>query len=279
MKEVILKQLSTIHGLKSTVTKRVWDHAHPVREIDLDKFDQKGDELTEDNIQKRTELLANRLIKEYPDANPVLIGLMDGALPFASLLQTKLNEKGYQYSYTTMQASSYGNKTTTSGELKIASMPKIPLGGRTVFVIDDVCDTGNTYLKIRELLESFGPKKISLVVLVDKVQKRVDNYMPEYVVFEVPSTAFIVGMGLDYFGELRNKLEIRAVDPLSLPNEQELELLNSEASLNEQLRKEIALEKTARPGSSNITIFGGSLEQSIKPDALEDQQVITTTYQ
>lgn len=36
-------------------------------------------------------------------------------------------------------------------------------------VLDDVCDTGNIYLKIRELPESLGAEQVSLVVLVDKV--------------------------------------------------------------------------------------------------------------
>ncbi|BCA95836.1 hypothetical protein TUM19329_21970 [Legionella antarctica] len=260
-KEMILEQLEKIQDLKSKISKRVWSNAHSVREIDEDKFDKKGEALTQRVIKSRTESLAERLINEYPDTDPVLISLMDGALPFASLLHTALNERGFKFSYTTMQASSYENKMT-SGELKINSMPKIRLGGRTVFVIDDVCDTGKTYLKIRQLLESFGAIKVSLVVLVDKVQQRINDYRPEYVGFEVPPDAFIVGMGLDYLGELRNESEIRGVVLSSLPTAEEEELLNSEATLNEQLVKLIALEQTAKPGSSNVTIFGGTFEKS-----------------
>ncbi|WED44593.1 phosphoribosyltransferase [Legionella cardiaca] len=255
MKEKILKKLQKIHSLKTEVTKRVWNNAHPVREIDEDKFDKKGEALTESVIKQRIKLLAERLMKEYPTSNPVLVSLMDGALPFASLLQQELNARGYQYSYTAMQASSYGDEMT-SGELKIGSMPKIPLGGRTVFVVDDVCDTGKTYLKIRELLQNQGALKVALVVLVDKVQKRVGNYRPEYVGFEVPADAFIVGMGLDYYGELRNEFEIRAVDVNFLPSPAEKEQLDKEKSLNAELVKLIALEKEAKPGSSNLTIFG-----------------------
>ncbi|MCW8410180.1 phosphoribosyltransferase family protein [Legionella sp. PATHC035] len=266
MKEVILKQLQEIQELKNKVAQRVWSKALPIREIDEDKFDGKGEALTQSGIKQRTELLAERIIKEYPDADPVFISLMDGALPFAALFQNELNNRGYKYSYTTMQASSYENKMAP-GELKIGSKPKIPLGGRTVFVVDDVCDTGNTYLKIRGLLESFGAKKVSLIVLVDKVQKRVNGYRPEYVGFEVPANAFIVGMGLDYYGELRNEPEIRGVDPSSLPTPEEQELLDSEMSLNEQLMKLIALEKTTKPGSSTMTVFGGSHDKLSKADS------------
>ncbi|CAM2969276.1 hypoxanthine phosphoribosyltransferase [Legionella steigerwaltii] len=266
-KEAILKQLQEIQELKNKVAKRVWSKALLIREIDEDKFDKKGDALTERVIKERIKFLAERIIKAYPDADPVLISLMDGALPFASLLQNALNERGYKYSYTTMQASSYEHKMT-SGELKIGSMPKIPLGGRTVFVLDDVCDTGKTYLKIRDLLESLGAKKVSLIVLVDKVQKRINGYMPEYVGFEVPAYAFIVGMGLDYYGELRNEPEIRGVDLSSLPTPEEQELLDSEASLNEELIKLIALEKTTKPGSSMMTVFGGSADK-LRKSALD----------
>ncbi|KTD06933.1 phosphoribosyltransferase [Legionella jamestowniensis] len=268
-KDEILKKLRTIQKLKEEITERVWQNARPIQEIDEEKFNKKGEALTERAIEQRTVLLAERLIKEYRNANPVLISLMDGAHPFASLLQTTLNKFGYKYSYTTMQASSYGNQLT-SGELKISSMPKINLGERTVFIIDDICDTGKTYLKIKELLENFGPKQISLIVLVEKVQPRINNYRPEYVGFEIPPDAFVVGMGLDYYGELRNKTEIRGVDPASLPSREEQELLDSEASLNEELRKLIALEKTTKPGSSTMTVFGGNKSKDRVDPSLTD---------
>ena len=285
VKEVILKKLKEIQELKQKIAERVWSNAHPVREIDEDKFDKKGEALTQSAIEQRTKLLAERLIKDYPGKDPVLVSLMDGGLPFANLLQTALNERDYEYTYTTMQASSYGDKMT-SGELKIGSMPKVSVAGRAVFVVDDVCDTGKTYLKIKELLESLGAEKVVLVVLVDKVQQRVNNYRPEYVVFEVPSDAFIVGMGLDYLGKLRNKPGILAVDLSSLPTQEEQKLLDLEPLLNEQLVKLIALEKTSKPGSSNQTIFGGSLEKSTTnmpayapEDATLVQQSITTSFQ
>ncbi len=275
-KEVILEKLQEIQILKNKVTQRVWSKAKVVREIDGDKCDKQGDALTQSSIKKRTEMLAERLIKEYRDENPVLVSLMDGALPFASLLHTALNERGYKYSYTSMQASSYGHKMS-SGALKIGSMPKIPIGGRTVFVVDDVCDTGNTYLKIRALLQGLGAKHVSLVVLVDKVQPRVKDYVPEYVGFEVPADAFIVGMGLDYLGELRNEPEIRGVDLSSLPSEEEQALLDLEAPLNEELAKLIALEEAAKPGRSDLTLFGVSSSKAVvsrlEPEAEESEEL------
>ncbi|RMX15109.1 hypothetical protein EAS68_13045 [Legionella jordanis] len=254
-KELILQQLLKIQQLKSEISKRIWKHSQPVCEIDKDKFNGKGEALTKDVIKARVERLAEQLIKEHPNSNPVLISLMDGALPFANLLQHALNERGYQYTYTTMQASSYGNHTV-SGELKIGSMPKVHLGGRTVFVVDDVCETGKTYLKIRELFNNMGAKQVSLVVLVDKVQQRTANYSPEYVGFEIPSDAFIVGMGLDYYGELRNELEIRGVDPAFSANEEEQKLLESEEALNKELVQIIAAEKLPKLSGSDHTFIG-----------------------
>ncbi|MCW8397888.1 hypothetical protein OQJ26_03675 [Legionella sp. PATHC038] len=70
MKEVILKQLQGIQELKNKVAQRVWSKALPIREIDEDKFDGKGEALTQSAIKQRTKLLAERMIKEYPDADP-----------------------------------------------------------------------------------------------------------------------------------------------------------------------------------------------------------------
>jgi hypoxanthine phosphoribosyltransferase len=262
-KEDILAELGEIQRLKKEVTERIWSNAFPIKEIDESKFDNKGEILTQTVIKQRTESLADRIIKEHLNTNPVLVSLMDGALPFASLLQNALNVRGYNYSYTTMQASSYENKMI-SGELSIGSKPKIPLGGRTVFVVDDVCDTGSTYLKIRAFLKSLGAKEVSLIVLVNKVQERPSGYNPEYVGFKVPSDAFIVGMGLDFRGELRNESEIRGVDPNFLPNEEEQRLLDLETPFNKQLIEAIALEKTGRPGSSNMTVFGRNADKLTK---------------
>jgi hypoxanthine phosphoribosyltransferase len=269
-RKTILKELEKIQQLKNTVAQRVWANASSVTEIDENKSAEQCETLNKEAIKARVVLLAEQLIQEFPDTDPVLISLMDGALPFAGLLHTALNERGYKYAYTTMQASSYGDELT-SGELKIGCMPKVPLGGRTVFIVDDVCETGKTYLKIRELLKGFGAQSISLIVLVDKVQKRADDYKPEYVGFAVSPDAFLVGMGLDYSGSLRNTEEIRGVDLTSLPIGEEQDLLNSEKTLNEQLVKLIAMKGTAKPGSSNMTLFGASSEKAY------EQYVATVT--
>lgn len=43
----------------------------------------------------------------------------------------------------------------------------------------NVCDTGKTYLKIRELFESLGATEVSLIVLVDKATLPVQNSAEE----------------------------------------------------------------------------------------------------
>ncbi len=282
-KEEVLKKLQEVQEVKKKVVNRVWSNALLVREIDESKSDQKGVALSKDAIVERSKLVAEQFIKDHHNSHPVVISLMDGAAQFASLLLAAFNQYDYPHTPTSMQASSYGNETT-AGKLKVGSMPKTLVGGKTVLLVDDVCDSGATLSKIKELLLEYGADAVYSIVLVDKVQERSNQYSPDYVGFNVPADAFIVGMGLDYYGELRNKSEIRAVDTAFLPTEEERLILDSEAALNEELRKYIALEKTTKPSASIYTTFGSSSRQQV-PDALSkplvsdvEQQQNTTSF-
>lgn len=266
----ILDKLKKIQRVKKTVTERVWQQARPVKDLITGKI------LTAAAIKGGTNLLADRFIAENPNANPLLVSMMDGAMPFAMDFQTCLHKKGYSFTYSTMQASSYGNALSV-GTIQIGSMPKPHLAGRRVFIVDDVCETAKTYRLVREKLIEHGASEVSLVVLVDKVQKRMDNYVPEYSVFKVAKNAFLVGMGMDYYRELRNETEIRGVKKSSLPNKQEKKLLDSEGPLNEQYCQLRALEKTSKAGNSHVTLFNtsnrpGKLRKTRASSVIEEGQ-------
>lgn len=250
----IRTKLQQITGLKMVIEKRLWDTALPVKDFN-------GDELSKENIQQKINEIANQIITNYPDSCPVLISLMDGAMPFASQLHTELTERNYPFQFTCMQVSSY--EGTKSGELSMGSLPKILLGNRVVIVVDDVCDTGKTYAKLHDLFLEQGAQEVFLVALVDKVQERVSKCEPQYTGFKISKDAFIIGFGLDYEGIVRNSAAIKTVDFKSLPTNEEMALLHSEASLNEQLRNIIA-SKLSAPSveSSPAALFASVASKS-----------------
>lgn len=238
MIEEWLAELKQLDKFALGIAQRVWKSSPEARDF-------KDRPLTEEIILKRVEELADQIVTDYPNANPVIVGLMDGATPFASLLSAALKKRDYNFNYTTMSVSSYGHKLV-SGELTMGALPKVKLYGKPVIVIDDVCDTGKTLKSIKELFLTQFPEFVKLMVLVDKVQERILGCDPDYVGFSMSPKAFIIGMGLDYLEELRNTNSIRAANPDSLPTPDEEKLLERRELLRKQIAEYIDIQAKAK---------------------------------
>ena len=101
-----------------------------------------------------------------------------------------------------MIVSSYGSGTTSSGKIKIVQDCREDLKDRNVLVVDDVIDSGNTLSQLCEFLQTREPKSLSTCVFLDKPSRRVVDFKPDYVGYEIPD-AFVIGYGLDYDGKYR----------------------------------------------------------------------------
>lgn len=226
----ILGKLRAVHAQEAIIEERMSAGLKPV-------LDDKGNSLTSLNITQRVARLADELMAAGID-NPLLISVMDGALPFASELQRILAERQCRFQYATIQVSSYVG--TVAGDLTVNSPPKIPVTDRNVVIVDDVCDTGATALAIKKLFISQGAQSVKTMVLVNKVQQRsCSEADPDFVGVTVPPDAFIIGTGMDYEGLLRNILGVWAVDPATLPVGDELVLLKSKKPLNAQFQENL----------------------------------------
>lgn len=234
MIDSMLTELKTLNQIEQAIIQRLWDTSPEA--VDLN-----GVPLNKENIEEAVERLADQLVRDYPDSNPVLVGLMDGATPFASLLARALDRRNYLYTYTTMQVSSYGNGLT-SGQMSIHFNLKVDVFGRKVIILDDVCDTGHTWLALKKLFNSYLVEDIRLMVLVDKTQARPDQAEPDYAGFVLSKEAFIIGMGLDYRKGLRNTNSIRAANPASLPSVEEQQKLNRKDELVKKLTSLVEAE-------------------------------------
>ena len=82
-------------------------------------------------------------------------------------------------------------------------MDLMDITGKNVLIVEDIIDTGRTLKKLKELLISRNPKKLQLVTLLDKPDRRVVDIKADYTGFTIPD-AFVVGYGLDYAQKYRN---------------------------------------------------------------------------
>ena len=99
--------------------------------------------------------------------------------------------------------SSYGNHTTSTGEVKVTLDLNEPLIGKHVIVIEDIVDTGLTLSYIIDYLKMKKPSSIKTAALLFKPEAlKAQGLKIDYIGFEIPNH-FVVGYGLDYAEKMR----------------------------------------------------------------------------
>jgi len=81
------------------------------------------------------------------------------------------------------------------------------LTGRTVVILEDIIDSGNTLVEVHRIFENEKVKALKIATLFFKPEAYKKDYKLDYVGLEI-SNKFIVGYGLDYDGLGRDLPEI-----------------------------------------------------------------------
>lgn len=155
--------------------------------------------LPESKIQKRIELLADEINKDYADKTPIFLPVLNGSFMFASDLIKRVTID-CRISFT--KVSSY-NGTTSSGQLKTLIGHDESVFNQDIIIVEDIVDTGLTLQRIMEELKGLGAKSVECVTLLRKKPARDKNVNVKYCGFELEEE-FVVGYGLDYDGLGRN---------------------------------------------------------------------------
>lgn len=151
-------------------------------------------------IAERLESLAAEVYAEFGDEPVELICTLKGAVVTVVDLARKLKMPvGMHF----MSVSSYGNSTESSGNINIKMDLDEDITDKNVLIVEDIIDTGRTLKKLKELLISRNPKKLKLLTLLDKPDRRVVDIRADFTGFTIPD-AFVVGYGLDYAQRYRN---------------------------------------------------------------------------
>lgn len=156
--------------------------------------------LTAEEIDKRLEELAEEIYKEFGDEPVEMICTLKGAVVVTVDLAKKMK---MPVTLNFMSVSSYGDGTVSSGNVNVKLDLDEDISGKNVLIVEDIIDTGRTLKKLKELLEFRSPKKLKLVTLLDKPDRRVVDIKGDYTGFVIPD-AFVVGYGLDYAQKYRN---------------------------------------------------------------------------
>lgn len=150
--------------------------------------------ITQSEIQQKIAEFAQIIDKAYQGEELTIVMVMKGALCITADL---IRELKTPCTIECVTASSYGQKGTQRGELKVQGLEDLDLAGKNVLLVDDIYDSGETLSKIYAALKVKKPKTLKSLVLLAKNVKRNAVYKPDYVLFNIENQ-FVIGYGLDY---------------------------------------------------------------------------------
>jgi hypoxanthine phosphoribosyltransferase len=157
-------------------------------------------------VQAALERLAKEITQALAGEYPLVLVVMGGAVVFAGQLLTKLR---FPMDFDYVHATRYGT-AVRGGGIDWKMTPPEGVRGRTVLVLDDILDRGETLRAIDDRLLALGAKKVCCAVLVEKKLAREKPIAAEFVGLRIPDR-FVFGCGMDAKGYWRNLPEIRAI--------------------------------------------------------------------
>jgi len=165
-------------------------------------------ELLCDETQVRAAIvrLAADITARLKDCNPLVLAVMGGSIFFAGNLLPLLR---FPLEFDYVQASRYG-KATSAGNIVWTVEPGENVRGRTVLVLDDILDGGDTLAAIRDRVKALGAAAFFSAVLTDKDIGHAKPAVPDFVGLKLPNR-YVFGCGMDVSGAWRNLPAIYAV--------------------------------------------------------------------
>lgn len=165
--------------------------------------------IPESRIEQAINEVAEHVNADFAGSQdvPVVLCVLNGAIPFTGRLLTKLT---FDCQLVSIKLSSYQGTKSTGTVLNIMGLTA-DVRGRRVIICEDIVDTGTTINALRELLLDKGATDVKICTMLMKPDVYDKPAPIDYVGMEIPD-AFIVGYGLDYDELGRNIRDIYVID-------------------------------------------------------------------
>lgn len=177
-----------LHNMKEVIT---------IKDKQFEKF------IEFQQIQTAINRIAREIDKDLRGKNPVFITVLNGAFMFAGEL---MKEVSVPCEITFVRLASYQGTSTTNNVQEVLGLNE-NIENRTVVIVEDIVDSGNTMVALKKELNKLRPKEIKIATLLLKPDALKQDVQLDYVALEIPND-FIVGYGLDYDGYGRNLKDI-----------------------------------------------------------------------
>ncbi|MCY3989574.1 MAG: hypoxanthine phosphoribosyltransferase [Gammaproteobacteria bacterium] len=164
--------------------------------------------LTRDEINGRVKELGVS-ISDYYDSTPdlLIIGLLKGSFIFLADLVRNIRTP---HEIAFLGIESYGDSMQPGEQIAMTYNPGIRMRGRSVLLVDDIIDSGNTVNYVIPFLQEQGAGEIQVCALLHKRKAGNLKCDVRWVGFDAPQD-FLVGYGLDLGEQFRHLPYIAAV--------------------------------------------------------------------
>ena len=144
-------------------------------------------------IKERVRALAQQISSDLEGKNPLFLAVLNGSFIFAADL---MREMTIPCEISFVKLASYQGTTSTGKVHEVIGINE-DLTGRTVVIVEDIVESGQTMLRMTEALGTRQPASVQICTLFFKPERLQEDLKLDYVAFEIPND-FIVGYGLDY---------------------------------------------------------------------------------
>ncbi|MGV1012185.1 MAG: hypoxanthine phosphoribosyltransferase [Flavobacterium sp.] len=147
--------------------------------------------------------MAKQMDDDFFDETPVFVGILNGS--FMVLSDLMKHYRGMcEVSF--MKLASYEGTESTNTVKQLIGINE-NLEGRTVVIVEDIVDTGNTIEELKAIFKDKKVKHLKIATLFFKPEAYKKDIKIDYIGIRIPNK-FIVGYGLDYDGLGRNLADV-----------------------------------------------------------------------
>ncbi len=139
--------------------------------------------------------MADDIAADLGDEVPVFIGILNGSFMLVSDFVKKYPKP---CEVTFIKLASYEGVKSTEDIQRLIGLTQ-DLTGRTVVILEDIIDSGNTLEEVHRIFKNENVKQLLIATLFYKPEAYDKDFKLHYVGMEIPNK-FIVGYGLDYNG-------------------------------------------------------------------------------
>lgn len=159
--------------------------------------------ISEKEIDTAVQRLVDEVANDIKDEIPVFVGVLNGSFMFVSDFVKKYPKP---CEVTFIKLASYEGVKSTEDIERLIGLTQ-DLSGRTVVILEDIIDTGNTLEEIHRIFKNENVKELKIATLFHKPEAYKKDFKLHYIGINVPKK-FIVGYGLDYDGLGRDLPEV-----------------------------------------------------------------------